>query len=313
MDLYELKKDITSNKLQSLYILYGQEHVVRRIYLDKIAKACGCPLVFPNTLGEIIRRVNTKSLIGSGKIYVIYNDSDIIKNEKSWQILEDIRGANRVILCYESLDERTKFYKHFANTVVKFDRLSPELLIKYITRDYDMSKALATKLINRCDSDYGKITKIGEKINILRSIDGVDGDTAYNVLIKEHQIPISAEKLEFEFVDTVLSGDIEYAVQLLKIMENSYSGLGLISLLYRSFRGLLLVQSCNSKSSADISKRTGVDVWEVNRLKEYVGVYKTSRLVKSLGYLEECDTGVKTGLVGDKECIYHFLCNLLYR
>ena len=167
MDLYELKKSISSKEISPLYIMYGPEYLVRKIYIDKISKACNLPLVFPNSFSDIIKKVNMKNLIGNGKLYVIYNDSDILKNEKFWESLEDIRGENKVIFCFESLDERTKFFKHFSDKIIKFDRLSQELLIKYITRDYNLSKDYAVRLINRCDSDYGKIVKIGEKINIL--------------------------------------------------------------------------------------------------------------------------------------------------
>lgn len=312
MDLYELKKSISNDTIYPYYIMYGPEYIVRKIYIDKIAKVKGLTISYPNSFLEIIKSINRKSLIGNDMLYVIFNDMDIIKNEKAWEALKGIRGNNKIILCFENIDERTRFYKTFSDRIIKFDTLSQEILLKYISRDYGLSKETGLKLINRCDSDYGRISKIGEKINILSVADNISKEDAYRKLLKESQIPIAADKLEFEFVDCVMSGDIEYSLKLLKIMENDYSGLGLISLLYRNFRGLLLVQSCESKSNEDISKRTGVDKWLVSRLKDYCGVYKTSRLVKSLGFLQECDTGVKTGLLTDKESIYHFLCNLLY-
>ena len=48
----------------------------------------------------------------------------------------------------------SKFYKHYEDTIVNFEKLSEPILIKYIQKDSDLDTAQAKDLIKRCSSNY---------------------------------------------------------------------------------------------------------------------------------------------------------------
>ena len=56
-------------------------------------------------------------------------------------------------------------------------------------------------------------------------------------------------------------------------------------MIYNNMKSLMLVQSCNKGDN--ISQKTGLENWIINKMKDFVGVYKTSSLVKFLNYLKK--------------------------
>ena len=156
MNIAELKTQIKSNELDNVYIFIGEEIYIRNVYIDNIADLGYLKQEMP-TVADVFKKLGANKLINKPVLYVIRDDTDFIKQDiVVWQRLEALctSGACKVILVYNTLDKRSKFYKHYEDTIVNFEKLSEPILIKYIQKDSDLDTAQAKDLIKRCSSNY---------------------------------------------------------------------------------------------------------------------------------------------------------------
>lgn len=309
MNLVDLKTDIQNNKFQNVYIFYGDEHVVRDIYIDIICNRSGKQKNVVDSFASISSFIGQKSIL-LPQVYVVNNDMDLLKDEKQWgTLLHNKSNTNIIILYYTSLDERTKFFKTFKDKTVKFDYLDEKILIKYITKEYDLSEDRCVRLINRCNSDYGKILNVCKKADILSKVDNDKINHSYDILVKENQVPISLQSLELDFINSILDRHLDYSMFVYNLIKDNINTLGILSALYTSFRNMLISQSCSSKNISSIIKRTGLDKYVIERsLKNHN--YTISEMVKTIKHIREYEMKLKQGVIEERNIIFYLIVDL---
>ena len=108
--LYELKQELKNNKLSPLYIFYGKERIVMNTYINKIKKLANLPSKIVNSVSEISSNIYVKGIFNKDYIYVIKEDKDVLSKENAWNIMKQNTSKNIIILIYENLDKRNKFF-----------------------------------------------------------------------------------------------------------------------------------------------------------------------------------------------------------
>ena len=105
MNLMELKKSLSENKLDKLYIFTGEEVAVMDIYINKISKLFNGNVVHAETLSTVVSRLKSKSLIFSDKsLFIIRDDKEVTSAEKIWDSLKKgtFQKDNTIMLVYNS-------------------------------------------------------------------------------------------------------------------------------------------------------------------------------------------------------------------
>lgn len=310
MNLFELKQKLKNNELDKFYVFYGEEYIVLETYVDKIVKASGLSRKSLYSVTDISSSLRANNIFGSSYVYVIREDRNFMVNSNLWDIVKNNNSKHILIFIYSNIDKRSKFYSSNEDYIVEFIKLSPEVILKHIMNDYQISSEYGIKIINRCDNDYGKILLNLKKLKILAMINNTTINEIYPEAIKENLIPISNTDILSDFSECILDADINNVWLFLKLLRNNNeASIKLLGIIYNNLRSLMLVQACSSKN---ISQKTGLDDWLAKKLLNYTNVYDISTLVKSLSFLRESEVGLKSGNIDEDMVLENCLVNIYF-
>lgn len=312
MNIQELQKQIINKQFDNLYIFQGEEIAIQKIYINKIAELEELEIQYVEEYKQIHNSLKVNNLFNTKKLYIILDDLDILKQENVWQNINP--NENILIFKYNNLDKRSKFYKQFEDKIVEFEKLSDEVLIKYIQKDLpNMYNENCKKLIDICNSNYNQILLEVDKI---KQFDNLYGDKEYskinNIFLDlEHKGAFHKEisDITFTFIEKVLKRDIKQVYDLQKKLKQiGESNIKLLSLLYNNFKIVLLIQSCKS---SDICKTTGLNNGQVYYNKDKVNYYSTGELVHALRLIQQIESGIKKGTIDEVISLDYLLVNIL--
>ena len=164
MDVSILKAKIKSKQLPSYLIFAGDEWKVQELYIRQIAKVTGKEVKAIDSIDDIYGQLRNRSFVQKSYIYKVRDDKELMQNEKLQQTIGQILGDNILIHLLTSVDKRTKFYKANKDSIIEFERLSDDMLKKYILKEIKLSERNIQRLIDICEHDYGRILLEIDKI-----------------------------------------------------------------------------------------------------------------------------------------------------
>ena len=221
MNIQELQKQIIDKQLNNLYVFLGEEIAIQKIYINKIAEIKNLEIQYIEEYKQIHNSLNVNNLFDIKKLYVILDDLDILKQENVWSEIN--ANGNIIIFKYNNLDKRNKFYKQFENNIVEFNKLSDEILIKYIRKKLPLSESNCKRLIDICGSNYNQILLEIDKIlqtdfDINKTCYGYF-DKAFIELEKQGAFHKEISDITFTFIEKVIIRDIKQVYELQKQLK----------------------------------------------------------------------------------------------
>ena len=312
MDVASLKAQIQSNQLNPFYIFTGEEWYVQRLYMKQIAKRFNDRLNSVDDAKTLFQQLSKRSVLSQNAVYVLRDDTEIIKNPEIIDTLKSVIAENIVILVLSSVDKRTKLYKTYKDTFIEFHALEHALLKRHIMREIALSDRCADKLIDLCESNYGRCLLEIDKIKQLMSwntMSNISADDCFKVLLEEKIIYQPPYDAIFNFVDEVLLHHVNSAYDALdnckKIGESS---LAILTVLYNNAKQVLQVQSYDGN---ELMKATGLTQFQISCAKKRCNVYRTGDLVYMLQLIHEIEVGIKLGTISESIAIDYLLVNIL--
>lgn len=299
MDLLELRNNIVNNIYRKSYLFTGIETGIMEYYVQTIAKKNSLEVSRVDSYNEISKELIQKPLIGNQKLYYIYNDKDIISNDKlADSLLEDnFIKYNMVIFRYTEIDKRKKFFKILDEITVSFGKLSIDILYKYMKNKIkSLDKYTATIICELCDFDYSRIMNELDKIKILLDECNVKIEDLPKIIQKHNLIYKKPQDVIFNLIDSVVSFDMSTAFRLLQ--ESYDSGehpLVILSLLFTRYRDLLALKGVQNTRNA--SNETGINYYVVNNLWPLSKEYKVSEITYILKNIYDYQNKIKQGKV----------------
>jgi DNA polymerase III delta subunit len=314
MNIQELQKQIIDKQLNNLYVFLGEEIAIQKIYINKIAEIKNLEIQYVEEYKQIHNSLSVNNLFDIKKLYVILDDLDILKQENVWQDIKP--NGNIIIFKYNNLDKRNKFYKQFENNMIEFNKLSDEVLTKYIQKEIDLNNIHCKQLIDICGSSFNQILLEIDKIkNYISPAEKQykrqfePKDLKFEVLEKQGAFHKEISDITFTFIEKIITRDIKQVYKLQKQLKQiGESNIKLLSLLYNNFKIILLIQSCKSD---DISKTTGLKSNEIYFNKDKTGYYSIGELVNALRLIQSTEEGIKTGKIDEEISIDYVLNNIL--
>jgi len=315
MDITVVKQQIQKKEPQHFYIFVGEEVAVMDIYINKIAECINVKPTRADTVADIMPKLSANSFLSVPQCYVIREDKEFIKSDAVQDFFDEkIQNKNIVILCFYSLDKRTKFYKAYTDSIVNFERLNEQILSKYVHKEIDLSERNTRTLIEICEYDLSRIYLEIDKIYQLagyfqRAYNMVSYDKVFEILVEEGVIYEPPYDAIFDFVDAVLKRKPKLAYNLYQQCQAiGEANMTLLSVLYSNTKAVLQVQSCPSK---DIAKSTGLTGFQIKLAKEKCGIYKNRELVDMMKLIQKVERSIKTGEIEDAVSIEYILVNVL--
>ena len=157
MNIADVKADIKNKKIKPYYIFAGDEIEIQRIYINKIAEVKGLNVVRVDSIADVWSSIITPTLFDTPSVYVVRDDKDLQNDILSTQIEKNNLNGNIIINLITTVDKRTKWYKSNSDKIVLFERLSDEVLLKYVQREITLNKRNCERLITICENDFSRI------------------------------------------------------------------------------------------------------------------------------------------------------------
>lgn len=312
INLPKLKEQIVTNNLQSLYVFTGEETAILNIYIEKIATALSLNVLRIDSISQVFSKLQNRSVLTDPVCYVIRDDKDYLKQEKTWQKLltENEQGIHTIIFVYSSIDKRSKFYKAHADVIVEFEKLSSEVLLKYAKKETGLCDQNAKQLVEMSDNDYGRLMLECDKIRTLAKADSIHVEQAFKNAVAEKIIYYPPADVIFDLIDAVLRRKVVSSYFFWdQLIARGESPLAVIALLYNNIRSMLLIQG--SDDAYNLTEKTGLTGWQIKMVKEKIGAYSVGELVSALKIIRQAEKGIKIGTIDQEIAVDYLLVNLL--
>ena len=310
MTLLELKNDFMSNNIKHFYIFVGSEVGIMNIYLAQLSKLTGYPVTRKDTMAEVYANFSADSLFGSSTgLYVVRDDKDFMKADKSFDnFISDI-GDNYVVMLCEKLDSRLKFGKYFKDETVVFEKLSTMVLMNYIKKECDLSERNREILSNKVSNSFDVAMLECDKIRQYAQACGISVDESMKVLLDKGVISSEEQIDVFTWVDSILKRQRELAFKRYSMLrDNGVDGVNMLGTLYNSWKNVLLVTVCEDE---DVPNTTGLDSKQVYFASKVKGKYTPQELVSGLKLISQTVSDIKNGVVDEMYSVPYVMCQVL--
>lgn len=311
MELVDLMKRIAEKNIPHFLILYGEEQTILDIYVQNIFKIVEAKKFNFESVSSAVKHSGKKSLDKSTKLYTVIDDNAFIKAEYNWKQVKDSMNKNYLILRYNSLDKRSAFFKRNKENIVEFSYLTEDVLLNYISRDLpELSEFNAKKLIEYCNSDYGRILLEIDKIRNFHH-KKKDINKEFVELDKQGLFHKEIGDITFELTDAVLGGYIELAIKKLdEAKRKGEPAIMIASILYNGFRNLLAYQGLGSNKKGAV-ERTGLSKGDIWRCSKTVGGYSIEEVKRNMLICQTIESGIKTGIVDEDIALEYLVLSCL--
>ena len=322
MKLHELQKQIVSKELDKVYVFTGEEIGIMDIYLDKIYSVVGCDVVRMDSVQESYAKMTQRRISGAPRCFVVRDDKEFLKQDKIWNTVFSLanKSSDFIILIYSSMDKRSKFYKQNTDMLTEFEKLTPDMLAKYINKELPgIQDRDAVKLAEMCECNYSRILLECDKIRqyvaaqkrkVPFSAD-INWGEALKTLIEQEVIFQPIGDITFKFTDAILTRNYKDASRYLReARQKQEPEIMVLSILYNGFKQILMVQGLG-RDQSEPAKRTGLTPWQVKMAKEKQGHYSISELIDALKIVRFVEKGIKTGQIDADVSLEYVIVNIM--
>ena len=306
MQLHELQQQIVQKTFDNFYIFTGPEVGIMDIYLEKFPGT----RIRQDSVSDAYAKIIKRGMVKEPRCFIVRDDKEYLSQEKVWErIKKDMNGSQDIlVLIYTAMDKRSKFYKAFDKQMIEFERLDPDLLVKYIQKELPgLAVNYCKKLAEVCECDYNRILMECDKI---RQYGGAH-DQSFKELITQGVIFQPIGDITFKFTDSIaLRRPADVAVYLDQARRKMEPEIKVLSVLYNTFKHILLIQGLGSDQS-DPCNRTGLTPFQVKLAKEKQGHYSIAELIHALEVIRKAEKDIKTGMLDIEIALEYVILNIL--
>lgn len=289
----------TKTVSDDLHILeYVENPFLIDTYIKEISKAKNKEIVYINSLAEVPMG---SSVFGEDDLYLYVINKDKLEIDR-----EDYSMYKNTFVITPSL--KVKFKKASGVHRVKFPKLVDWQVKTYI-------KSIAPGLKQpQMDWLYevarGDIYRLYNEANKLALFENKEQSKIFNLISDEGGFDDLSSYTIYTLSNALSKRDINTVNSVLNEIENiDIEGIGLLALLYRTFKNLINIQ-LDPKANA---KSLGMSDAQFRAISYNKGAYKNTELVNVFKFITRLDRQIKFGeisLRGDK-LIDYIICNIL--
>lgn len=302
---------ITTTKIQKspLYIFVGIETTLRDIAIGKIVDLFGVSKTTSEERVATILKIQNNTLLSNKHVYVVKEDEEVLKNSKLMKKLVGFTGNSTIIICFNTLDKRTSFYKTFSDKITWFNQLDEKQLIPLISPHIKLSERAYKDLIYVCNNDCGIILNTINKILCYANACGIDNEKSFYELIQQGIINIPTDDDTIRFVNYVANHDIPNVLDMLHNMKKA-ENIKTLWFLYNNFRSMFLIR-CFRGNSSRIAEETGLNWGAIKGVQQLNNYYGADELERAMGVIFTAIQGIKSGKIENDIALAYVIYKIL--
>ena len=293
--LIDLKKELIDGKVSNLNIFVGEENLIRKIYYEKISEYAG-DLKYLESVKDLFKELEKKSLFKKKYTYVIYNDLDFPKQKET--ILErllSLSANNTVVLVYDELPDRDLFRKIFDSYITTFNYVTDDVAMKYVSKmNKSVSIDLARRIVFNSFNSYNNIVEEMNKYNhYVNNVndDAIDALTYAAIFTDRKDVPSTQQ-----FANAFITNDISKLVDYYKIIKaNSCNILGYLPELYNTVVLSLYIKIYGKWDGGGKAYNAGEYWGRIKELRDFHIPYNKDDLLDIRYLLYQLDMDVRSG------------------
>ena len=314
MMLPQLQQQIVTGNIQNFYIFTGEEIAIMDIYIKKLQQVSERQGQRVENVQQAYSKLTKKRMTAGGKCFIVTDDKEYLKQDSIWDIVEEAAGVSKdmLIIIYNNLDKRSKFYKKYKNEIVVFEKLEASILSKYIKQDTDLTEVNAQMLANMCECDYSRILLECDKIkHYARAHEDMTHDYAFTYLAETGVIYKPIGDITFNFTDAIATRNYTQAAEyLLQAKAKNEPEIMVLSILYNTFKHILMVQGLGH-DKRNAASRTGLTSWQVNMAMNKLGHYSIPELIRAIETIRLVEKSIKTGQIDANVSLEYLMVNIM--
>lgn len=308
MNIAELKTKIIMNQIPSILVFTGPETGIMNIYIQQIQEKLKYKVHKVESVEDVFKLSSGNSIFKINKLFIVTDDLVFLKKDEAWINLSKILGTNKVILKYHNYDSRLGFWKHFEADTVVFERMSNNVLATHLSKQFKVSVENCSLLANECDNNYVRCQLELDKVVNYAEAHNITNDSAFKMCYKS-VLCLDVNTDVFDFVNCVLTRNYKKMLKLYgNLRRQNEPVVKLISLLYNSFKNILIAQTISS--AKNIQNTAGINYYSYVKAKEIAGHYSNVELENILYLLMKLEQGIKTGAIDDSIVLDYLFVNL---
>lgn len=295
LGLLDLQTQIREGSLLPFYIFTGEEIELQNIYLKQMGN-----VIRVDRVADIYNKITSKLISGKFAVYVVRDDMDFIKSEKTWGSISD-RIRNAVLVIQVTTPNKCKkFIKELNDCVVEFNHMTTKQLLNVVNMDCSVSNK--QYFIEACNND---LNTINNYLDIFKRA----GIKELNKKIVDEYIPTKEDVTVFQLADAVMRKDEQLTFRLLDhLLEDKNNVMGIIYAIYSQLHKCVLVEGYRGEKN--ISKVTGINSWICNNILRDNRI-EPSKLLTALRLVQKYDKGIKTGKYDGVMACYSLIVEIL--
>jgi DNA polymerase-3 subunit delta len=306
-----LKREMASDKIAEIYLLFGEESFLINEALDELkTRALGAGLADFNynlffgqelNVGDLRDAIETLPMMASKRV-VVLKEAQALKTkdfDALLPLLEDPIDSTTFIMVSSQVDKRKKFYKTIEKkgAVVEFKRPYENQVPQWI--DY-ISKKHGKRLTSEAKALMQQFvgTSLLEIDNEMRKLAQYSGAREQ---IEAQDIEEIVSKLRvdsvFALANAIGSNDRSTALfSLANLLEHGENAIGVLAMITRHFRILMLVQEGlkEGHTQASLCSRVGVPSFFIRQYIEQSKKWDKKRLDSTYQSLLQTDKALKS-------------------
>lgn len=295
LGLLDLQTQIREGSLLPFYIFTGEEIELQNIYLKQMGD-----VIRVDRVADIYNKITSKLISGKFAVYVVRDDMDFIKSEKTWSSISD-RIRNAVLVIQVTTPSKCKkFIKELNDCVVEFNHMTTKQLLNVVNMDCSVSNK--QYFIEACNND---LNTINNYLDIFKRA----GIKELNKKIVDEYIPTKEDVTVFQLADAVMRKDEQLTFKLLdQLLEDKNNVMGIIYAIYSQLHKCVLVEGYRGEKN--ISKVTGINSWICNNILRDNRI-EPPKLLTALRLVQKYDKGIKTGKYDGVMACYSLIVEIL--
>lgn len=295
LGLLDLQTQIREGSLLPFYIFTGEEIELQNIYLKQMGD-----VIRVDRVADIYNKITSKLISGKFAVYVVRDDMDFIKSEKTWGSISD-RIRNAVLVIQVTTPSKCKkFLKELNDCVVEFNHMTTKQLLNVVNMDCSVSNK--QYFIEACNND---LNTINNYLDIFKRA----GIKELNKKIVDEYIPTKEDVTVFQLADAVMRKDEQLTFKLLdQLLEDKNNVMGIIYAIYSQLHKCVLVEGYRGEKN--ISKVTGINSWICNNILRDNRI-EPPKLLTALRLVQKYDKGIKTGKYDGVIACYSLIVEIL--
>jgi len=326
----ELFEELKGNKLQSVYLFYGQEAYLISSAVNRIkgvlADEESGEIDYINVDGASVLEEDlldiccSISFIATRKVVVVDNYNALVsKDARSSdgliKYLDDPDDAVLIFTCSQDIVKGSALYKKLAKNAccVDFSPLTEKELQLFIKRELDQYG----KKIGNAEIEYltqytnTELNSLCSELNKLAL--SCDESIIGKELIDEVVTPSREYKI-FKLADHILDRDRGQTLKLLDVLlTEKEEPIFIVAVLSKTIHNCLIIKDMvkHGKSLGEISSALGLKDFVLNRLVTRCNKLKTGQILVCQDLLLEADNSLKSSAVDPRDYVTALMMNLI--